>query len=95
MKDLVIKKSKRQEVQDEISQKLEEMKDMTPGSPEYLDATKSINQLAEASQKLKVDLLPWVTLVANIGLSVVLIAAGQKEIIDTRPVTFVKGLFKR
>ena len=92
MKKIVIVTANK-EVKQEISKRLKAMSELPPGSEEYLSEAKSINQLAETSQKLKTDVLPWVTLGANVLLTVVVIVAGQTSIIDTRPVTAIKNIF--
>lgn len=86
----------RKRVLEELSQNVEGMQDLQIGSEEYLNATKAANQLAESQQKLRsVD---WLQ-VANLGCStllvVITIIASENHILDTRPVQFVKGLFRR
>ncbi len=94
MKKIVIVTANK-EVKEEISRKLKEMKDLEPGSEKYLEDAKALNQLAEASQKLKVDVLPWITLATNVGLTALVIIAGQTSIIDTRPIAAIKNIFKK
>ena len=86
----------RKKVLDELSQNVEGMQNLEVGSEEYLNATKAANQLAESQQKLKA--VDWLQ-VANLGVSsllvVVTIVASETHILDTRPVSFVRSLFKR
>ena len=92
MKKIVIV-TPNKEVKDEIVRRVKAMSDLPLGSEEYLSEAKSINQLAETSQKLKKDILPWVALGTNVLLTVVVIVAGQTSIIDTRPITAMKSIF--
>lgn len=86
----------RKKVLEELTQNVNGMQELQIGSEEYLNATKAANQLAESQQKLKA--VDWMQ-VANLGCStllvIVTIAASENHILDTRPVQFVKGLFKR
>lgn len=86
----------RKKVLNEMSSNVEGMSQLELGSEEYLNAAKAANQQAEAAQKLKVvDPMQIASLVTSALCVVVTIAASENHILDTRPVTFVRGLFKR
>lgn len=88
--------SARKKVLNEAKECIEGMKQLEIGSEEYLNATKASNQLAETAQKLKaMDPTQIASLCVSTLLVVVTIAASENHILDTRPVQFVLGLFKR
>lgn len=90
-----MKQSARKKVLEELEANVDNMQQLEIGSEEYLNAAKANNQQAEAAQKLKVDVLGIVNVVVSTALVVVTIVASQNSILDTRPVQFVKGLFRR
>lgn len=88
--------SARKKILNEAKECVAEMKQLDVGSEEYLNATKASNQLAEAAQKLKaVDPMAIVNTVVSGVLVIVTIAASEHHILDTRPVQFVRGLFRK
>lgn len=91
-----MKENVRRKVLDELSANVDNMKELEIGSEEYLNAAKANNQQAEAAQKLKsVDWMQIVSIGSSIFCTVMTIVASQTSIIDTRPVTFVRSLFKK
>ena len=90
------KVSARQKVLDELSMNVDNMQKLDIGSEEYLNAAKATNQQAEAAQKLKsVDVMQIANLAVSTFLVVVTIAASENHIMDSRPVTWVRGLFRK
>ena len=86
----------RKKVLEELSSNVETMSQLPIGSEEYLNAAKASNQQAEAAQKLKaVDPMQIATLVSSVFCVILTVVASENHILDTRPVTFVRGLFRR
>lgn len=86
----------RKKMLEELSSNVEGMSQLPLGSEEYLNAAKASNQQAEAAQKLKVvDPMQIASIATSVFCVVMTIVASENHILDTRPVTFVRGLFKR
>ena len=86
----------RKKVLDELSSNVEGMSQLELGSEEYLNAAKASNQQAEAAQKLKgVDAMQIANLATSVFCVIMTIIASENHILDTRPVTFIRGLFRR
>ncbi len=91
-----MKNNVRKMVLDELANNVANMEGLEIGSEEYLNAAKANNQQAEAAQKLKaVDPMQIVNLAVSLACVVITIAASEAHILDTRPVTFIRGLFRR
>ena len=86
----------RKEMEQEVLRIRENAEVYDVGSEEFLNAMKASNQAAEAATKMKkVDanvLIPGISSVAMLGVYVVLT---ETRILDTRPIQFVKSLFRR
>ena len=86
----------RKKVLDELSSNVESMAQLEIGSEEYLNAAKASNQQAEAAQKLKsFDVMQIASMATSVFCVVLTIVASENHILDTRPVTFVRGLFRK
>lgn len=86
----------RKELENEIVALKEDMGKYPVGSEEYLNACKSTNQLAEASQKLKrVDVNQLITGGISIGMFILYMAFSENHITDTRAYQWAKGLFRK
>ena len=86
----------RKKVLDELSANVDNMSQLPIGSEDYLNAAKASNQQAEAAQKLKsVDVMQVASLATSVFCVVLTIVASENHILDTRPVTFIRGLFRR
>lgn len=91
-----MKETVRKKLLDEMSENIDNMKQLEIGSEDYLNAAKANNQNAEAAQKLKsIDWMQIIGIGSSIFCTVLTIAASQTSILDTRPVTFVRSLFKK
>lgn len=91
-----MKNNARKMVLEELESNVANMKDLEIGSEEYLNAAKANNQQAEAAQKLKaVDPMQIINLGVSLACVVITIVASEAHILDTRPVTFIRGLFRR
>lgn len=85
----------RKKVLETLNDNMEELSELKVGSEEYLNATKASNQLAETQQKLKtVDWMGIANMVTSTILVVVTLAVSEHSIIDTRPVQFIRSVFR-
>ena len=86
----------KKELEEEIVVVRGNMENMDPGSEEYLNAAKAINQLAEASQKTKkIDVNQMITGGVSIVMFLLYMGFSENHITDTRAYNWAKGLFKR
>lgn len=86
----------KKELEQEIMSCKNNMGKMDPGSEEYLNASKAINQLAEASQKTKkIDVNQMITGGVSIVMFLLYMGFSENHITDTRAYNWAKGLFKR
>lgn len=86
----------RKELNDEVIRIREEASQLEVGSEEYLNAMKAANQVAEASAKMKmVDPNVLIPAAGSVGCVIAWYFLTETKIVDTRPVQFIRSLFKR
>lgn len=86
----------RKELENEVVSAKEAMEKYPVGSEEYLNASKAINQLSEASQKVKkIDVNQLVTGGVSILMFLLYMGFSENHITDTRAIQWAKGLFKK
>ena len=74
----------------------EEAQELPVGSEDFLNAMKALNQCTEASTKMrKVDANVLIPAAGSLGVTVLWYILTETRIVDTRPIQFIRGLFKR
>ena len=86
----------RKEMEQEVLRIQGEASTLDVGSEEFLNAMKAANQAAEAATKMKkVDANVLIPAGSSVVMLIVYYLMTETRIMDTRPIQFVKSLFKR
>lgn len=92
----LFKKTAGQELKEEVVRVKDSLEDLEIGSEEYLNATKSENQLCEAIGKLRrLDINTLITGGVSITMFILYMCFSETHITDTRAIQFAKSIFKR
>ena len=90
------KNTLKKETYDSLVRLNDELDKLPPGSDEQLNACKAYNQTVEAYRKLDtVDVNALIPGIATVVTFVLYMAFSETHIMDTRPITFCKSLFKK
>lgn len=86
----------RKEMEQEVLRIQGQASTLDVGSEEFLNAMKAANQAAEAATKMKkVDANAMIPACGSVVMLIVYYLMTETRIMDTRPIQFVKSLFKR
>ena len=86
----------RKEMEQEVLRIREEASGLDVGSEEFLNAMKASNQAAEAASKMKkVDANVLIPGASSVVMLIVWYFLTETRLVDTRPIQFIRGLFKR
>lgn len=86
----------RKEMEAEVLRIREEASTLDVGSEEFLNAMKASNQAAEAATKMKkVDANVLIPGASSVLMIIAWYFLTETKIVDTRPIQFIRGLFKR
>lgn len=86
----------KKETYDSLIKQNEVLNGLPSGSEEQLNACKAFNQTVEAYKKLdSVDINALIPGCVSIAMFILYMAFSDTHIMDTRPMVFCKGLFKK